>query len=45
MAYLYIRYAGAHIGKAAGNDLIPAHALALGNWISRGIVSIPLKKG
>jgi NOL1/NOP2/fmu family ribosome biogenesis protein len=41
---LYIRKAGVLVGKFAGNELIPDHALALSSIISDQVVGISLKK-
>jgi 16S rRNA C967 or C1407 C5-methylase (RsmB/RsmF family)/NOL1/NOP2/fmu family ribosome biogenesis protein len=41
---VYVRRAGIAIGKLAGNDLIPDHALALSTLISPAIVAVSLKK-
>jgi 16S rRNA C967 or C1407 C5-methylase (RsmB/RsmF family)/NOL1/NOP2/fmu family ribosome biogenesis protein len=41
---LYIRQAGINIGKMAGDELIPHHALAVSTIVSDHIVGITLKK-
>ena len=41
---LYVRQAGTGIGKIAGNDLIPDHALAVSTIINDTIVAVSLKK-
>jgi len=41
---LYIRKAGVLVGKLAGNELIPDHALALSTILSDQVVGISLKK-
>jgi 16S rRNA C967 or C1407 C5-methylase (RsmB/RsmF family)/NOL1/NOP2/fmu family ribosome biogenesis protein len=41
---VYVRRAGIAIGKIAGNDLVPDHALALSNIINPAIVAVTLKK-
>ena len=41
---VYVRRAGIAIGKIAGNDLIPDHALALSTIIDPAIVAVTLKK-
>lgn len=41
---VYVRRAGITIGKIAGTDLIPDHALALSTLISPTIVAVTLKK-
>ena len=42
---VYVRRAGIAIGKIAGSDLVPDHALALSTIISPAIVAVTLKKG
>lgn len=41
---VYVRRAGIAIGKIAGNDLVPDHALALSTLINPAIVAVTLKK-
>nr|WP_242696366.1 RNA methyltransferase [Longitalea luteola] len=41
---VYVRRAGITVGKIAGNDLLPDHALALSTIISASIVAVTLKK-
>lgn len=41
---LYVRSAGISLGKFAGQDLIPDHALALSTILNNGIVSVSLKR-
>lgn len=41
---VYVRRAGITVGKIAGNDLLPDHALALSTIISPSIVAVTLKK-
>lgn len=41
---IYVRRAGTAIGKIAGTDLIPDHALAVSTLISDAIVAVSLKK-
>ena len=41
---IYVRRAGTTIGKIAGTDLIPDHALAVSTLISDSIVAVSLKK-
>jgi len=41
---VYVRRAGTGIGKIAGNDLIPDHALAVSTIINDTIVAVSLKK-
>ncbi len=41
---VYVRRAGIAIGKIAGNDLVPDHALALSTIINPAIVAVSLKK-
>jgi 16S rRNA C967 or C1407 C5-methylase (RsmB/RsmF family)/NOL1/NOP2/fmu family ribosome biogenesis protein len=41
---VYVRRAGIAIGKIAGSDLVPDHALALSTIISPSIVAVTLKK-
>jgi 16S rRNA C967 or C1407 C5-methylase (RsmB/RsmF family)/NOL1/NOP2/fmu family ribosome biogenesis protein len=41
---VYVRRAGITVGKIAGNDLVPDHALALSTLISPAIVAVTLKK-
>lgn len=43
-ANIYIRQAGIAIGKLAGNDLVPDHALALSTLAGEEFVAISLKK-
>ncbi len=40
---LYIKQVGIRLGKIAGNDLVPDHALALSNILSERVVAISLK--
>jgi 16S rRNA C967 or C1407 C5-methylase (RsmB/RsmF family)/NOL1/NOP2/fmu family ribosome biogenesis protein len=42
--HVYVRRAGIAIGKIAGNDLVPDHALALSTIINPAIVAVTLKK-
>nr|WP_240348264.1 hypothetical protein [Longitalea arenae] len=42
--HIYVRRAGIALGKIAGNDLLPDHALALSTIISPSIVAVTLKK-
>jgi len=42
--HVYVRRAGVSIGKIAGTDLIPDHALALSTLINPSIVAVSLKK-
>lgn len=42
-ASLYIRQAGVRIGKIAGKDLVPDHALALSGIVSDELVAVSLK--
>jgi NOL1/NOP2/fmu family ribosome biogenesis protein len=42
--HVYVRRAGTVVGKIAGNDLVPDHALALSTGINRTIVAVSLKK-
>jgi 16S rRNA C967 or C1407 C5-methylase (RsmB/RsmF family)/NOL1/NOP2/fmu family ribosome biogenesis protein len=42
--HVYVRRAGTALGKIAGNDLIPDHALAVSTLISKSIVAVSLKK-
>lgn len=41
---VYVRRAGTGVGKIAGNELIPDHALAVSTIISDAIVAVSLKK-
>ena len=41
---LYVRSAGISLGKIAGNDLVPDHALAVSTIVSDQIVSVSLKR-
>nr|WP_236065498.1 RNA methyltransferase [Niastella soli] len=41
---VYVRRAGIAIGKIAGSDLVPDHALALSTIINPAIVAVTLKK-
>ncbi|OQP65217.1 RNA methyltransferase [Niastella vici] len=41
---IYVRRAGTVLGKIAGNDLVPDHALALSTGINPSIVAVSLKK-
>jgi len=41
---VYVRRAGIAIGKIAGNDLVPDHALALSNIINPATVAVTLNK-
>ena len=42
--HVYVRRAGIAIGKIAGNDLVPDHALALSTIINPATVAVTLKK-
>lgn len=42
--HIYVRRAGTALGKIAGNDLVPDHALALSTGINSSIVAVSLKK-
>lgn len=42
-ASLYLRMSGCRLGKLAGKDLIPDHALALSTLLEPGLVAIKLK--
>ncbi|THU39885.1 RNA methyltransferase [Niastella caeni] len=41
---VYVRRAGTAVGKIAGNDLVPDHALAVSTLINQSIVAVSLKK-
>jgi 16S rRNA C967 or C1407 C5-methylase (RsmB/RsmF family)/NOL1/NOP2/fmu family ribosome biogenesis protein len=41
---VYVRQAGTTIGKIAGNDLVPDHALAVSTLVNGSIVAVTLKK-
>jgi 16S rRNA C967 or C1407 C5-methylase (RsmB/RsmF family)/NOL1/NOP2/fmu family ribosome biogenesis protein len=41
---IYVRRAGTGIGKIAGNDLVPDHALAVSTLVNGSIVAVSLKK-
>jgi 16S rRNA C967 or C1407 C5-methylase (RsmB/RsmF family)/NOL1/NOP2/fmu family ribosome biogenesis protein len=41
---LYVRSAGISLGKIAGNDLVPDHALAVSTIVNDQIVSVSLKR-
>jgi 16S rRNA C967 or C1407 C5-methylase (RsmB/RsmF family)/NOL1/NOP2/fmu family ribosome biogenesis protein len=41
---IYVRRAGTSIGKIAGNDLVPDHALAVSTLVNGSIVAVTLKK-
>lgn len=41
---LYVKQAGTALGKIAGNDLVPDHALALSTLVKEAIVAVSLKK-
>lgn len=41
---VYVRRAGTTIGKIAGNDLVPDHALAVSTLVNGSIVAVTLKK-
>jgi 16S rRNA C967 or C1407 C5-methylase (RsmB/RsmF family)/NOL1/NOP2/fmu family ribosome biogenesis protein len=42
--HVYVRRAGTALGKIAGNDLVPDHALAVSMLINKSIVAVSLKK-
>jgi 16S rRNA C967 or C1407 C5-methylase (RsmB/RsmF family)/NOL1/NOP2/fmu family ribosome biogenesis protein len=42
--HVYVRRAGTAVGKIAGNDLVPDHALAVSTIIHPSIVAVTLKK-
>jgi NOL1/NOP2/fmu family ribosome biogenesis protein len=42
--HVYVRRAGTVVGKIAGNDLVPDHALAVSTGINRSIVAVSLNK-
>ncbi|HEX6429094.1 MAG TPA: RNA methyltransferase [Niastella sp.] len=42
--HVYVRRAGTALGKIAGNDLVPDHALAVSTLINKSIVAVSLKK-
>jgi NOL1/NOP2/fmu family ribosome biogenesis protein len=41
---LYVKHAGTALGKIAGNDLVPDHALAVSTLVNDTIVGVSLKK-
>jgi 16S rRNA C967 or C1407 C5-methylase (RsmB/RsmF family)/NOL1/NOP2/fmu family ribosome biogenesis protein len=41
---LYVRQAGTLLGKIAGNELVPEHALAVSTLVNNTIVAVSLKK-
>lgn len=41
---LYIKQAGIRVGKIAGKDFVPDHALALSNWVSDQLVAVSLNR-
>ncbi|WP_242674901.1 methyltransferase RsmF C-terminal domain-like protein [Niastella populi] len=41
---VYVRRAGTTIGKIAGNDLVPDHALAVSTLVNGSIVAVTLKR-
>jgi 16S rRNA C967 or C1407 C5-methylase (RsmB/RsmF family)/NOL1/NOP2/fmu family ribosome biogenesis protein len=41
---MYVRKAGVTVGKMAGNELVPDHALAVSLLVNPGIVAVSLKK-
>lgn len=41
---LYIKQAGIRIGKIAGKDFVPDHALAMSNWVSDQLVAVSLNR-
>jgi 16S rRNA C967 or C1407 C5-methylase (RsmB/RsmF family)/NOL1/NOP2/fmu family ribosome biogenesis protein len=41
---MYVRKAGVTVGKMAGNELVPDHALAVSLLVNSGIVAVSLKK-
>lgn len=43
-ASLYIRLAGVRIGKTAGKDFVPDHALALSHLVSNEVVAVSLNQ-
>jgi 16S rRNA C967 or C1407 C5-methylase (RsmB/RsmF family)/NOL1/NOP2/fmu family ribosome biogenesis protein len=42
--HIYVRRAGTVVGKIAGSDLVPDHALAVSTGINRSIVAVSLNK-
>lgn len=42
-ASIYVRQAGVRVGKIAGSELIPDHALAMSNLLSEEVVAVSLK--